>query len=84
MCVGCGQSTLGEFYRLRDHIWAGANCNATGAELCIGCVDERLGRRLTREDFDNVPANFDRTIPKRQRLLYRLGIQPAFPRIIGA
>jgi hypothetical protein len=33
------------------------NPAASGAYLCIGCVEERLGRMLTRADFEDQPVN---------------------------
>jgi len=33
-----------------------------GGALCIGCLEERLGRHLTADDFMDVPLN-DLSIP---------------------
>jgi hypothetical protein len=41
-------------------------------ELCIGCVEQRLGRRLTNRDFDRIPLNVDADIPRSDRLKSRL------------
>jgi hypothetical protein len=48
-----------------DDIWdqAGAPTrevmteNTTGYYLCIACLEQRLGRRLTSADFPNYPVN---------------------------
>jgi hypothetical protein len=47
-----------EYYRLTEEIWAEANDGVVGAHglLCIGCVELRLGRRLTPADF-TAPAD---------------------------
>jgi hypothetical protein len=38
-----------------DDVWAAAG-DPQGC-LCIACLEERIGRRLTRADFDDVPMN---------------------------
>lgn len=49
-CFSCGEDTfaMGEDYALRDELW-----KTYGVEgvLCIGCLETRLGRKLTPEDF---------------------------------
>lgn len=52
-CCDCDVDTteIGEFdYRLRDDVWLAANGRVRGV-LCIGCVENRLGRELTEADF---------------------------------
>jgi hypothetical protein len=52
---------------LRDDVWAAAAgdlADTYGVMLCIGCVERRLGRGLTPEDFDwslsiNEPSEMD-------------------------
>jgi hypothetical protein len=66
-CVDCGFDTFvgGEYYAVHDAVWKAA-CEAAprlhdgGGLLCIGCLERRLGRELTRDDFiiDN-PLNQD-------------------------
>lgn len=47
--------------------------NVHRAELCIGCVEKRLGRRLTRADFMQIPMNFDQSLVNQSdRLASRL------------
>ncbi len=80
-CLDCGQDTghhgLREYYMLRDAIWKKI-CNIRGM-LCIGCVERRLGRVLTRSDFTACPLNNPRdpqdAFSKRLRL--RLGYRDA-------
>jgi hypothetical protein len=64
-CLDCGVDTLaiGEYYVLHNHIWPIA---PDGGMLCIGCVEERIGRRLTAADFTAAPVN---TFPGRGRRL---------------
>ena len=57
-CLDCAQDVLtaGECYMLRDPVWLKANPQRRGA-LCIGCVEARLGRTLTAEDFQGTPLD---------------------------
>lgn len=49
-CFSCGENAfdIGEDYYVHDHLW-----RAYGVEgiLCIGCLEFRMGRKLTPEDF---------------------------------
>lgn len=63
-CADCNSkmSHVREYYMVKDHVWeqAWANCyrSPTGdGQLCIGCLERRIGRALTRHDFTDVPAN---------------------------
>lgn len=55
-CLDCLVDTgrIGEHYMLRDSVW---NSVASDGMLCVGCLEIRLGRRLTREDFNNSHIN---------------------------
>jgi hypothetical protein len=62
ICADCGVDTvdIGEYYMLHDEVWS-----ATGmptepdlrSYLCVGCVEGRLGRILSRADFTDAPLN---------------------------
>ena len=62
-CFGCGVETIPatgeqEYYSVRDEIWAATELPFTfGYYLCIGCLEQRIGRRLTRADFSDAPIN---------------------------
>lgn len=50
-CNDCGVHTLdiGEYYMVRGDVWpAGAHM------LCIACLESRIGRSLTPQDFTMV------------------------------
>lgn len=82
-CADCGMKTgiRGEWYIVHDHVWEQAWPNsettlaATGAEfmcdelLCVGCLERRLGRRLTPADFppgwDDVPTYMSKRLRNR-------------------
>jgi hypothetical protein len=55
LCVDCGRDTgpcgLREYYSVHDAVWAAAGMAPTGGMLCLGCLECRLGRQLTNDDF---------------------------------
>ena len=63
---GVGTRTLGEYYAVKDYVWDYAWGGrrkpwhgSSGQEiLCIGCLENRIGRTLVASDFiPDVPAN---------------------------
>lgn len=71
-CDGCGVDVgeLDEWYMLRHDVW---HAVADGAPfLCVGCVESRLGRRLVRDDFSDVPLNTLADVRRSRRLTDRL------------
>lgn len=54
-CIDCQYDTWDETYRVGDPLWAAAG-NATG-KLCVGCLEQRINRSLTPEDF--VTTDYD-------------------------
>jgi hypothetical protein len=73
-CLDCDidTSAAGEYYMLRDEVWLEANPLRHGM-LCVGCVEERLERRLTPVDFSDAPVNRQPNYMTSERLLDRLG-----------
>jgi hypothetical protein len=77
---------IGEWCMLKntvwEKVWPGTCQTSVHApmpmkhNLCIGCIEKRLGRRLTRADFDlrskHNRLNADRQFPMSQRLRKRL------------
>jgi hypothetical protein len=57
-CVDCGACTNcnGEYYMVHDEVWLEANPKGRGM-LCIGCLELRLRRLLTKDDFTDAPVN---------------------------
>lgn len=39
-----------------DEVWAEAGMAPHGGKLCVGCLETRLGRELTCEDFPPLPS----------------------------
>jgi hypothetical protein len=50
-----------EVYGVRNKVWAAAGMKPKGGCLCIGCLEKRLGRKLTAKDFPR--AGTKSTIP---------------------
>ncbi len=77
-CADCGIYTIGgEYYMVRDDVWERASKQRKFRFdfLCIECLENRLGRTLTYDDFTDCPLN-DLDFPLRwrrsERLLHRL------------
>lgn len=72
-CTTCKTNTLhnGEYYMLNDKLWRKIADNKNGM-MCIGCVETKLKRQLTRKDFTDAPVNNLETFNKSDRLIDRL------------
>lgn len=53
---GCRHAGKWEYYAVTREIWA--RVGAGKGYLCIGCLEQRLGRMLTSEDFADYPVNW--------------------------
>jgi hypothetical protein len=76
-CADCGVNTLAadEWYIVKDDVWQAASRLGdvtVSFFLCIGCIEQRLGRRLTPGDFDDVPINVPNKFSMSRRLRDRL------------
>jgi hypothetical protein len=89
-CADCGVGTiqLGEWYMVCDDLWEQAwrdrrKCwhgRVPGQEiLCIGCLEQRLGRTLTASDFTDAPINDPSKGNISQRLRARLTATDSTP-----
>lgn len=76
-CLDCDIDTdaINEYYMLRDEVWQQAHPDIDG-QLCIGCVEQRLGRKLAATDFTAQTINTSTTLQRSTRLSDRLGNQP--------
>jgi hypothetical protein len=89
-CCDCGVDTMPlerdggrdccEYYMVHNDVWRAAGMQA--GVLCIGCLEGRLGRRLTPQDFTNSPINNDlpwdtARLAERLLIIRRLGIGEA-------
>src|SRR5689334_11827041 len=52
-CIDCGKCThcSGEYYMVRDELWAAASVKPEGGMLCLADLERRIGRALTVADF---------------------------------
>lgn len=54
----CDVSEIGEYdYMVHDEVWKLAELGETDGMLCVGCLEERIGRRLQADDFTDAPVN---------------------------
>jgi hypothetical protein len=72
-CLDCKIDTdaIDEYYMLQNEVWAQANPDIDG-QLCIRCVERRLGRTLTATDFTDRRVNTSTTLRRSSRLIDRL------------
>src|SRR6266508_3636744 len=52
---GCRHAGRWENYMVRDRLWKASGMK--GGFLCVGCLEARLGRRLTPRDFTKAIIN---------------------------
>lgn len=73
-CLDCGVNTLSidEYYMVQFGLWDKATSSARSGMLCIGCLETRIGRTLTSEDFIEAPINYG-FFGASQRMRDRLG-----------
>jgi len=59
LCSDCELNTSMEYYSVKDEIWAAASLPPRSQPqfLCIGCLERRISRRLTRTDFTAARIN---------------------------
>ena len=74
-CLDCGfdchSDEGGEYYMVHDRVWKEARPEDWGM-LCVGCLEKRLGRRLTPRDFTGAPVNNPHVKRKSDRILSRM------------
>jgi hypothetical protein len=77
-CVDCGVDVhlIGEYYMVRSAVWNSAwigrhRPSIYDGQLCIGCLEKRIGRTLMACDFTDAPVNTERS-PRSDRLRNRL------------
>jgi hypothetical protein len=60
VCIDCRTdvAAIGDYYHLRDEVWVGQLKLCWDDNLCIRCLERRLGRGLCLDDFDDWPCNF--------------------------
>lgn len=74
-CMDCGVCTncAYEYYMVHDEIWYSViTAMDHGHMLCIGCLEQRRGKLLTKDDFTDCPLNEMNKIGGSKRLMTRL------------
>jgi hypothetical protein len=62
LCDDCGVETWPwEIYVVHGEIWREAGADPKGI-LCLGCLENRLGRELEPPDFPRLPINDDEEV----------------------
>src|SRR5262245_56463189 len=59
-----------EVYMVRKSVWKASGMEPMGGCLCIGCLEQRIGRKLRPRDFTRHEFN---NMPGTERLLQRRG-----------
>ena len=60
---------------VEDEVWYSAiTARSKPDMLCIGCLEQRLGRLLTKDDFSDAPLNEEEFLIRSERLKTRLEI----------
>ena len=74
LCIDCDVDTgkAYEFYFIKTELWLSVMPSIAGM-LCIGCLEDRLGRMLRTDDFTDASINSPHHGQKSMRLLSRLG-----------
>lgn len=67
-CVDCGYNTKLEHYFVKNDVWFGQAKMLEAGMLCVGCLEGRIGRLLTKSDFTDAHINN----PKRYAMSMRL------------
>ena len=64
LCVDCGVDTFEtkEYYMVTDSCWKRAGMKPYGGMLCVGCIESRLGKKLTPQNFSECPLNWRNAI----------------------
>lgn len=79
LCADCRRDVrpgvgIDEQFMVQNELWALATEARPADFLCVGCIENRIGRRLRRHDFTGAPLNFD--IGKSDRLHRRIWGMP--------
>jgi hypothetical protein len=74
ICNDCGVNVLkiGEYYMLKGELWEKRLKLGWDDNLCIGCLEARLGRKVTIGDMAFLPA-YRWMYPRSDRLTARIG-----------
>jgi hypothetical protein len=69
--VEAGVDNRSEIYSVRDAVWKKAGMAPWGGCLCIGCLEQRIGRKLKPRDFERDHPFNSPHFPATPRLTWR-------------
>jgi hypothetical protein len=73
----CGDSRNGDWFMVKDHVWRRGQRGGVCRFLCTGCLEHRLDRKLTSDDFRrSAKVNFVGQKPNKLRRRMQ-GLEPA-------
>ena len=74
VCLDCGRNVIeiGDYTMIDNDIWKGQLKLGWDDNLCIECVETRLGRELTRDDLCGGLTPGVEGYPKSERLMTRI------------
>jgi hypothetical protein len=69
---GFGSGWQGDWFMVKDSVWRQIQRKGTCRFLCVACLERRIGRKLSADDFRrSAKVNFD--CKKSVRLRQRMG-----------
>lgn len=68
-CVDCDRSTHHEHYFVKNSVWQAEAKMPEQGMLCVTCLESRIGRMLTPEDFTDAHINNPKKSPMMSDLL---------------
>lgn len=71
-CQACDVDTIetGEYYMVTNELWKRYGCGR--GMLCLGCLEERMGRKLIAADFTKAQINDSDKLDISERMKDRL------------
>lgn len=61
LCVDCSRNTKFEHYFVNNDVWFNQAGMGEIGMLCVACLENRIGRRLTKNDFTDAHINNPKT-----------------------
>jgi hypothetical protein len=81
--VNCVMTWSSEIFMVRKAVWKAARMRPLGGCLCVGCLEQRLGRQLRPKDFEPEHPFNHVDFPRSRRLRARMFPDIAFREASG-
>lgn len=72
LCVDCGDHTKFEHYFVKNEVWFDAAKMSESGMLCVGCLENRINRKLVPADFTSAHINDPKRYAMSDRLRSRI------------